>query len=152
MVLEVGGGGLCSGMGRCPHRPGSLPSVAFSGFAGTVAASACTADLEVAGLRRYGHRSVSIAPDVILTTGGFGDRGGRHCRLTDLHALIKRGGKWTNGAVCLAQCGEAWGKLRGTCAAGMGLDVGSRRAPLLASSQRRSSLGDAVGLAPSAEA
>nr|XP_028581326.1 tRNA wybutosine-synthesizing protein 4 isoform X1 [Podarcis muralis] len=76
-------------------------------FAGTLAASACA---PVSGLRRYGHRSVIIAPDVILTTGGFGDHGGRHCRLTELHALIKQKDGWQGSRVTLAEPGEAWGE------------------------------------------
>ncbi|XP_053241267.1 tRNA wybutosine-synthesizing protein 4 isoform X2 [Podarcis raffonei] len=76
-------------------------------FAGTLAASACA---PVSGLRRYGHRSVIIAPDVILTTGGFGDHGGRHCRLTELHALIKQKDAWQGSSVTLAEPGEAWGE------------------------------------------
>ncbi|KAJ6652299.1 hypothetical protein lerEdw1_012752 [Lerista edwardsae] len=77
-------------------------------FAGTLAVEVCAAD---AGLRRYGHRNVLVAPGVVLTTGGFGDHGGRHGRLTALHALIKREGAWRSGRVGLAKPGEAWGEL-----------------------------------------
>ncbi|XP_015274463.1 PREDICTED: tRNA wybutosine-synthesizing protein 4 [Gekko japonicus] len=118
---------------RAPAFPG-VEEKAFSGFAGTVAASVCTTDAGVTGLRRYGHRSMHMAPDVILTTGGFGDHGGRHCRLTDLHALIKHGGKWTNGNVCLAKSGEAWdGRLFHTVTllqAGWAVVVGGRLSPV----------------------
>ncbi|XP_060119772.1 tRNA wybutosine-synthesizing protein 4 [Heteronotia binoei] len=117
---------------RAPAFPG-VEEKAFSGFAGTVAASVGAADAGVTGLRRYGHRSVRIAPDVILTTGGFGDCSGRHCRLTDLHALVSRGGTWTNGDVCWAQSGGAWdGRLFHTVTllqAGWAVVVGGRLSP-----------------------
>lgn len=71
----------------------------------------CATDVGVAGLRRYGHRSVLVAPGVVLTTGGFGDHDGRHCRLTVLHALIKHEDAWRSGNVCLAETGEVWGEL-----------------------------------------
>ncbi|KAL8191490.1 UNVERIFIED_CONTAM: hypothetical protein K2H54_073921 [Gekko kuhli] len=128
ILVASKGEGLC----RAPAFPGVEEKV-FSGFAGTVPALVCATDAGVTGLRRYGHRSVHIAPDVILTTGGFGDRGGCHCRLTDLHALIKRGGKWTNGNVCLARPGEAWdGRLFHTVTllqAGWAVAVGGRLSP-----------------------
>uniref|UniRef100_A0A670HTV8 tRNA wybutosine-synthesizing protein 4 n=1 Tax=Podarcis muralis TaxID=64176 RepID=A0A670HTV8_PODMU len=100
-------------------------------FAGTLAASACA---PVSGLRRYGHRSVIIAPDVILTTGGFGDHGGRHCRLTELHALIKQKDGWQGSRVTLAEPGEAWdGRLFHSLTllqAGWAVVFGGRRSPV----------------------
>ncbi|XP_077197122.1 tRNA wybutosine-synthesizing protein 4 isoform X2 [Paroedura picta] len=117
-------------------RASAIPSMeakAFPGFAGTVTTLACAADAGVTGLRRYGHRSVRITEDVILTTGGFGDNGGRHCRLTDMHALIKRGDKWTNGEVYLAESGGDWdGRLFHTLTflqAGWAVVVGGRLSP-----------------------
>lgn len=77
-------------------------------FAGTLAVEVCAADT---GLRRYGHRSVLAAPGLVLTTGGFGDHGGRHCRLTALHALIKHEDAWRSVNVDLAKPGDAWGEL-----------------------------------------
>lgn len=64
----------------------------------------------MAGLRRYGHCSVLLTPDVILTAGGFGDHGGRHCRLTELHMLVKHEDGWRSDKVRLAKLGTAWGK------------------------------------------
>nr|XP_034970871.1 tRNA wybutosine-synthesizing protein 4 [Zootoca vivipara] len=100
-------------------------------FAGTVAASACA---PVSGLRRYGHRSVIIAPHVILTIGGFGDHGGRHCRLTELHALIKQKDAWQESSVTLAEPGDAWdGRLFHSLTllqAGWAVVFGGRRSPV----------------------
>uniref|UniRef100_A0A8C5T593 tRNA wybutosine-synthesizing protein 4 n=1 Tax=Malurus cyaneus samueli TaxID=2593467 RepID=A0A8C5T593_9PASS len=55
----------------------------------------------IPGLRRYGHHSVLIKPNVILTTGGFGEEGGQHCRMRNFHVLSKHAGYWK--AVCLTQ-------------------------------------------------
>ncbi|XP_054829481.1 tRNA wybutosine-synthesizing protein 4 isoform X2 [Eublepharis macularius] len=103
-------------------------------FAGTVATSVCAADLGITDLRRYGHRSVRIAPHAILTTGGFGDCRGRHCRLTELHVLIKYGDGWRSDNVCLAKSGGAWdGRLFHTVTllqAGWAIVVGGRLSPV----------------------
>ncbi|XP_061485291.1 tRNA wybutosine-synthesizing protein 4 isoform X2 [Rhineura floridana] len=100
-------------------------------FTGTVTASVCAS---VTGLRRYGHRSVIIAPHVVLTTGGFGEHGGRHCRLTELHVLIKHKGVWRTGSVSLAKPGGAWdGRLFHTLTplrAGWAVVLGGRKSPV----------------------
>lgn len=54
-----------------------------------------------------------LAPDVILTTGGFGDHGGRHCRLTELHILLKQQDGWRSDKVRLAELEMSWGKQQG---------------------------------------
>ncbi|KAM6447792.1 tRNA wybutosine-synthesizing protein 4 isoform 2-T2 [Liasis olivaceus] len=96
-------------------------------FAGTVAASLCATGGAVAGLKRYGHCSVLLAPDVILTTGGFGDHGGRHCRLTELHILIKNEDGWRSDEVRLAEPGMAWGQaylfVYGGCSSGQSVQA-----------------------------
>ncbi|XP_015746458.1 tRNA wybutosine-synthesizing protein 4 [Python bivittatus] len=103
-------------------------------FAGTVAASLCAAGGAVAGLKRYGHCSVLLAPDVILTTGGFGDHGGRHCRLTELHILIKNKDGWRSDEVRLAEPGMAWdGRLFHTVTllrSGWAMVLGGRKSPV----------------------
>lgn len=81
----------------------------------------------MAGLKRYGHCSVLLAPDVILTTGGFGDHGGRHCRLTELHILIKHQEGWRSDKVRLAELEMAWGKRQGWVGGPLG--AGKRALP-----------------------
>uniref|UniRef100_A0A8C0BC04 tRNA wybutosine-synthesizing protein 4 n=1 Tax=Buteo japonicus TaxID=224669 RepID=A0A8C0BC04_9AVES len=54
----------------------------------------CAMHSEISGLRRYGHHSVLIKPNVILTTGGFGEEDGQHCRMRNFHVLIKHAGYW----------------------------------------------------------
>ncbi|XP_062983308.1 tRNA wybutosine-synthesizing protein 4 [Elgaria multicarinata webbii] len=103
-------------------------------FAGAIAASVCATDLGVASLRRFGHRSVLLTPHVVLTTGGFGDHGGRHGRLTELHVLIRDKDAWRSGRVCLAPSGEAWdGRLFHTVTflrAGWAVVLGGRMSPV----------------------
>ncbi|ETE56974.1 Leucine carboxyl methyltransferase 2, partial [Ophiophagus hannah] len=102
-------------------------------FAGTVAASFCVAGGAVTGLKRYGHCSVLFTPDIILTTGGFGDHGGRHCRLTELHILVKHQGDWKSGKVRLAELEMAWdGRLFHTVnvlRSGWAVVLGGRKSP-----------------------
>ncbi|XP_070799804.1 tRNA wybutosine-synthesizing protein 4 [Pituophis catenifer annectens] len=103
-------------------------------FAGTVAASFVGAGGAVVGLKRYGHCSVLLAPDVILTTGGFGDHGGRHCRLTELHILIKHQEGWRSDKVRLAKLEMAWdGRLFHTVnvlRSGWAVVLGGRKSPV----------------------
>ncbi|KAJ7320030.1 hypothetical protein JRQ81_019541 [Phrynocephalus forsythii] len=121
------------------------PALVFSGikdtlncpapdFAGSISSSVCATDVGVAGLRRYGHRSVLLAPDMVLTTGGFGDHEGRHCRLTELHVLIKHEGMWRTSNVCLAKSGDAWdGRLFHSLTllqAGWAMVLGGRKSPM----------------------
>ncbi|XP_032075543.1 tRNA wybutosine-synthesizing protein 4, partial [Thamnophis elegans] len=121
-------------------------------FAGTVAASSCGA---AAGLKRYGHCSVLLAPDVILTTGGFGDHGGRHCRLTELHILLKQQDGWRSDKVRLAELEMSWdGRLFHTVnvlRSGWAVVLGGRKSPvsLALPPLRLKGLADADPLSPS---
>uniref|UniRef100_A0A8C0G6Q3 tRNA wybutosine-synthesizing protein 4 n=1 Tax=Chelonoidis abingdonii TaxID=106734 RepID=A0A8C0G6Q3_CHEAB len=96
--------------------------------AGSISASVCT----IAGLRRYGHHSVLIKPHVVLTTGGFGEQDGRHCRLRDFHVLIRHEDNWRRYQ------SESWCSLSSggrlfhtvTCVSGsQALAVGGRMSP-----------------------
>ncbi|XP_075773424.1 tRNA wybutosine-synthesizing protein 4 isoform X1 [Pelodiscus sinensis] len=77
-------------------------------IAGSISASVCTIHSENVGLRRYGHHSVLIKPCVVLTTGGFGEQDGRHCRLRDLHVLIRNEDKWRAGSIRMEKPGNTW--------------------------------------------
>ncbi|KGL91851.1 Leucine carboxyl methyltransferase 2, partial [Charadrius vociferus] len=68
-------------------------------ISGSITAAVCATRSEISGLRRYGHRSVLIKPNVILTTGGFGEEDGHHCRMRNFHVLIKHAGYWKAGYV-----------------------------------------------------
>ncbi|XP_034615095.1 tRNA wybutosine-synthesizing protein 4 [Trachemys scripta elegans] len=101
--------------------------------AGSISASVCSIDCEIAGLRRYGHHSVLIKPHVILTTGGFGEQDGRHHRLRDFHVLVRHEDNWRVGSVRMEKSGNAWGGRlfhTVTCVSGsQALAVGGRMSP-----------------------
>uniref|UniRef100_A0A803KKM8 tRNA wybutosine-synthesizing protein 4 n=1 Tax=Xenopus tropicalis TaxID=8364 RepID=A0A803KKM8_XENTR len=67
-------------MGPRPVPSGSLAAVPFP--------------VPVTGLRRFGHRSCHMASHGVVTTGGFGEKDGRHQRLMDLHVLLRGGDGW----------------------------------------------------------
>ncbi|KAM4687228.1 tRNA wybutosine-synthesizing protein 4 [Rhinophrynus dorsalis] len=46
------------------------------------------------GLQRFGHRSCPLSPHLIVTTGGFGEKNGKHQRLSDIHVLLHRQEGW----------------------------------------------------------
>ncbi|NWQ82860.1 TYW4 protein, partial [Columbina picui] len=113
-----------------PHRDGPV------GTAGSVTAAACAMPCGTSGLRRYGHRSILIEPNVILTTGGFGEEGGQHCRMRNFHVLIKHGGYWKAGCVKKENSGKRWdGWLYHTVSrlsSSLALVTGGRTSPLSA--------------------
>uniref|UniRef100_A0A8C8SI42 tRNA wybutosine-synthesizing protein 4 n=1 Tax=Pelusios castaneus TaxID=367368 RepID=A0A8C8SI42_9SAUR len=103
-------------------------------IADSISASVCTIDSEITGLKRYGHRSVLIKPHVVLTTGGFGEQDGRHCRLRDFHVLIRHKDNWRVGSVRLENPGNTWsGRLFHTVTSVSGsqaLVTGGRMSPM----------------------
>lgn len=78
--------------------------------AGSVTAAVCAKHSEIPGLRRYGHYSALIKPNVILTTGGFGEEEGQHRRMRSFHVLIKHAGCWRAGSLKRRNPGERWGE------------------------------------------
>ncbi|NWU73394.1 TYW4 protein, partial [Pterocles burchelli] len=86
----------------------TVPRRGLVGMAGSIPAAACAAHSGSAGLRRYGHRSVLIKPNVILTTGGFGEEDGQHCRMRSFHVLIKHAGCWRAGCVKKESPDQRW--------------------------------------------
>ncbi|NXJ86824.1 TYW4 protein, partial [Trogon melanurus] len=110
-----------------PRRDGPV------GTAGSVTAAACATRPDAPGLRRYGHRSVLLKPNVVLTTGGFGEEDGQHCRVRDFHLLVKHGGGWKAAGVKKENPADGWaGRLYHTvsCLSGsLALVVGGRTSP-----------------------
>lgn len=80
------------------------------GMAGSVPAAVCARLSGIPGLRRYGHHSVLIKPNVILTTGGFGEERGQHCRMRNFHVLSKRAGYWEAVSVTQNIPDKRWGE------------------------------------------
>ncbi|NWZ58333.1 TYW4 protein, partial [Haliaeetus albicilla] len=85
-----------------PHRDETVR------MAGSITAAVCAMHSEISGLRRYGHHSVLIKPNVILTTGGFGEEDGQHCRMRNFHVLIKHAGYWKAGCVKKENPDKRW--------------------------------------------
>ncbi|KFW00858.1 Leucine carboxyl methyltransferase 2, partial [Fulmarus glacialis] len=110
-----------------PHRDGPVR------VAGSITAAVCARHSEIPGLRRYGHRSVLIKPNVILTTGGFGEEDGQHCRMRNFHVLIKHAGYWKAGCVKKENPDKRWDeRLYHTVSClsnGLALVVGGRTSP-----------------------
>ncbi|XP_015708019.1 tRNA wybutosine-synthesizing protein 4 isoform X2 [Coturnix japonica] len=77
-------------------------------LAGTISALACAVQSEVLGLRRYGHHSALTKPSVILTTGGFGEENGHHCRMRNFHVLMKYAGSWKTRCVKKENSDHRW--------------------------------------------
>ncbi|NWI09455.1 TYW4 protein, partial [Crypturellus soui] len=98
-----------------------------------ITASACGMQVEAAALRRYGHHSALIKPNVIFTTGGFGEEDGQHRRMRNFHVLIKHEGCWKAGRVKMENCGKRWdGRLYHTVSPlsnSRALMVGGRTSP-----------------------
>uniref|UniRef100_A0A8C3BTC3 tRNA wybutosine-synthesizing protein 4 n=1 Tax=Cairina moschata TaxID=8855 RepID=A0A8C3BTC3_CAIMO len=86
-----------------PHHHGPVRIVV-----GSINALVCEVRSETSGLRRYGHHSALITPNVILTTGGFGEENGQHCRMRNFHVLIKHAGYWKAGCVKKENHDKRW--------------------------------------------
>ncbi|KAI5936758.1 tRNA wybutosine-synthesizing protein 4 [Manis javanica] len=56
---------------------------------GAFPASVVTSARQDPDLKRYGHASVLLSPEIILSTGGFGEEEGRHCRVSTFHLLSR---------------------------------------------------------------
>ncbi|XP_055989418.1 tRNA wybutosine-synthesizing protein 4 [Sorex fumeus] len=70
------------------------PSVAFTLVdpalpSGVFPASFVTSECQGPDLKRYGHASVLLNQDTILSAGGFGEQEGRHCRVSKFHLLSR---------------------------------------------------------------
>ncbi|KAM6293962.1 tRNA wybutosine-synthesizing protein 4-like [Aegotheles albertisi] len=105
---------LTTSKGMEPSWTPLLPSMTVPGHdgpvrsAGSVTAALCAVHSEISGLGRYGHRSVLIKPNVILTTGGFGEEDGQHCCMRSFHMLIKHAGCWKAGCLKKENPDKRW--------------------------------------------
>ncbi|NXA43662.1 TYW4 protein, partial [Eudromia elegans] len=99
----------------------------------SITVSPCRIHSEGAGLRRYGHHSALIKPNVILTTGGFGEEDGQHHRMRNFHVLIKHKGCWKSGCMKKENRGKTWdGRLYHTVSClsnSLALMIGGRTSP-----------------------
>ncbi|KAM6301122.1 LOW QUALITY PROTEIN: tRNA wybutosine-synthesizing protein 4-like [Aegotheles albertisi] len=105
---------LTASKGMEPSWTPLLPSMTVPGHdgpvrsAGSVTAAVCAVHSEISGLGRYGHCSVLIKPNVILTTGGFGEEDGQHCHMRSFHMLIKHAGCWKAGCLKKENPDKRW--------------------------------------------
>ncbi|XP_069737793.1 tRNA wybutosine-synthesizing protein 4 isoform X2 [Phaenicophaeus curvirostris] len=101
--------------------------------AGRVPAAPCPSNSDTLGLRRYGHRSVLLKPNVVLTTGGFGEEDGQHGRVRTFHLLEKVEGGWRANSVRHEKPEMRWGERLYHSVSHLGdnlvLLVGGRRSP-----------------------
>ncbi|KAM8781395.1 tRNA wybutosine-synthesizing protein 4 [Rhynchonycteris naso] len=66
-----------------------FPRVEPASTSGILPANVVTSDIQSPHLKRYGHASVLLSPDIILSGGGFGEQDGRHCRMSKFHLLLR---------------------------------------------------------------
>ncbi|XP_037358227.1 tRNA wybutosine-synthesizing protein 4 [Talpa occidentalis] len=84
-----------------------FPGVDPAPPSGVFPASLVTSDSQGPNLKRYGHASVHLRPGVILSTGGFGEEEGRHCRVSKFH-LLSRSCEWKSNHICHWGTGNQW--------------------------------------------
>ncbi|XP_020864841.1 tRNA wybutosine-synthesizing protein 4 [Phascolarctos cinereus] len=78
----------------------TLPRVEPAPPVGVLSAS-ILGEAEGCDLKRFGHASALLGPDVILSTGGFGEQEGRHARMSKCHVLFRQAGsRWNASHVC----------------------------------------------------
>uniref|UniRef100_A0A8C6W4G3 Leucine carboxyl methyltransferase 2 n=1 Tax=Nannospalax galili TaxID=1026970 RepID=A0A8C6W4G3_NANGA len=76
---------------------------------GVFSARVITCSSQYSNLRRYGHASVLLSPGVILSTGGFGEQEGRHCRVSTFHLLWRAcDSEWKGSQINTWGLGGQW--------------------------------------------
>ncbi|XP_069340406.1 tRNA wybutosine-synthesizing protein 4 [Eulemur rufifrons] len=79
----------------------AFPRIDSVSPSGVFPARVVTSDSQGPNLKRYGHASVLLSPDVILSAGGFGEQEGRHCRVKKLHLLSRYCDfEWKGSQIC----------------------------------------------------
>ncbi|XP_004609664.2 tRNA wybutosine-synthesizing protein 4 [Sorex araneus] len=90
------------------------PSTAFTLvepalLSGVFPASVVTSESQGPGLKRYGHASVLLSQGTILSTGGFGEQEGRHCRVSKFHLLSRYSNlEWKGNHTGCSGSGARW--------------------------------------------
>lgn len=76
---------------------------------GVFPASFVTSDSQGPDLKRYGHASVLLNRDIILSAGGFGEQEGRHCRVSKLHLLSRHCNlEWKGSHISYSRSSAQW--------------------------------------------
>uniref|UniRef100_A0A8C2VL19 tRNA wybutosine-synthesizing protein 4 n=1 Tax=Chinchilla lanigera TaxID=34839 RepID=A0A8C2VL19_CHILA len=98
-------------LSQTPVLPPSeaFPRVDPASPSGLLAARVVTSGSQGSDLKRYGHASVLLSPGIVLSTGGFGEQEGRHCRVSTLHLFSKyRQAEWQSTRICGCGTGLQW--------------------------------------------
>ncbi|XP_059228648.1 tRNA wybutosine-synthesizing protein 4 [Mustela nigripes] len=86
-----------------------FPRIDPASPSGVFSASVVTSDSKGPNLKRYGHASVLLNRNIILSAGGFGEQEGRHCRVSKFHLLSRYGDfEWKSNQICSCETGAQW--------------------------------------------
>ncbi|XP_032712583.1 tRNA wybutosine-synthesizing protein 4 [Lontra canadensis] len=86
-----------------------FPRIDPASPSGVFPASVVTSDSKGPNLKRYGHASVLLNGNIILSAGGFGEQEGRHCRVSKFHLLSRYGDfEWKSNQICSCETGAQW--------------------------------------------
>lgn len=87
----------------------TFPRIDPASPSGSFPAKVVTSDSQGPNLKRYGHASVLLSTDIILSAGGFGEEEGRHCRLSKFHLLSRYCDfEWKSKQICSWRTGAQW--------------------------------------------
>ncbi|XP_008057822.1 tRNA wybutosine-synthesizing protein 4 [Carlito syrichta] len=87
----------------------AFPRVNPASPSGVFPASVITSDSQGPTLKRYGHASVLLSPDTIVSAGGFGEQEGQHCRVTKFHLLSRDCDfEWKSSQIYSNRTGVQW--------------------------------------------
>lgn len=86
-----------------------FPRVNPASPSGIFPANVVTSDSQGPNLKRYGHASALLSPCIIVSTGGFGEQDGKHCRVSKFHLLSRYCDfEWKGKQVCSWRTGAQW--------------------------------------------
>ncbi|XP_004466778.2 tRNA wybutosine-synthesizing protein 4 [Dasypus novemcinctus] len=99
-ILAASRGDALSQIMVFPHSEAFL-QIDPASPSGVIPARVITSDIQGPDLKRYGHASALLSPDIILSAGGFGEQEGRHCRVNKFHLLSRyHDFGWKGSQIC----------------------------------------------------
>lgn len=104
IILTASKGGLAQVLSS-PSSTG-FTVADISEICNSISARECPMAQPHKGPRRFGHQSALIRPGVVISTGGFGEKNGRHERLRDIHIMIRHGQDWVT--TCVLASEDQW--------------------------------------------
>ncbi|KAM6202491.1 tRNA wybutosine-synthesizing protein 4 [Rhynchocyon petersi] len=86
-----------------------FPWVDLASPAGVLPVSVVSSGSQGSHLKRYGHASAHLRPDIILSAGGFGEQDWQHCRVSKFHLLLRHCDfEWKGTQICGRETGAKW--------------------------------------------